>query len=575
MKPNINKICSRQTSARAASKLLIALTLFCLALPCLLSAQTLLHRYSFVSDASDSVGGAQWNGTLVGPGSGSAASIANGLTLPGGGGPGYSGYVTLPAGILTNTASITVETWATQTSQNGWAELWSFNNGQNQYFSYIPYPANNNNNMSMALKSGGGEVDALSGVQLAVGSQQYIVATFNANTLVGNLFTNGALVASVTAPNSTYTPGVYGALGTLNNVLGQDPYNDPQFQGVIYEFRIWNGVVSQRYQQASALEGPTVLINQLTPTSVSVTAGPAVVVTGTEQATVNVTLPQTGVASLLATLDATNWVSSNPSVLTVNSSGIITGAGTGTATVSATVAGVTATSGTITVAPQTLLHRYSFVSDASDSVGGANGTIVPGSVTAGGSSINNGLSLPGSRGGNGQSDYLSLPAGILTNTTSITVECWLTQSQANGWAEAWDFGNNGDNNFALIPNPGNNSGNIESVDHLNGNNPEVDSNVQFPNGSEQYVTVTYNDSTHINSLYLNGTSIGSITTANAPGNIGGADGTTQNNLGNDVYGDSQFDGIIYEFRIWNGAVYPVYLAASAVAGSASLSPTPR
>src|SRR5215469_10655141 len=76
----------------------LALVLSLVALPCLLSAQTLQHRYSFVSDASDSVGSA--NGTVVGPTTGTAVSITNGLLLPGGGGPGFSGYVVLPAGIL-------------------------------------------------------------------------------------------------------------------------------------------------------------------------------------------------------------------------------------------------------------------------------------------------------------------------------------------------------------------------------------------------------------------------------------------------------------------------------------------
>ncbi len=37
--------------------------------------------------------------------------------LPGGGGGGFSGYVALPAGILTNTKSITVECWVTQNAE--------------------------------------------------------------------------------------------------------------------------------------------------------------------------------------------------------------------------------------------------------------------------------------------------------------------------------------------------------------------------------------------------------------------------------------------------------------------------
>src|ERR1700758_336670 len=62
-----------------------------------LSAQTLLHRYSFASDVMDSVGGA--NGTIVAPNGGAAATISSGLNLPGsGGGFGNSGYVSLPSG---------------------------------------------------------------------------------------------------------------------------------------------------------------------------------------------------------------------------------------------------------------------------------------------------------------------------------------------------------------------------------------------------------------------------------------------------------------------------------------------
>jgi len=109
MKTAIRESLSRFCVPGSTRGRLLAASLMCVAMPSLVSAQTLLHRYSFVSDASDSVGGPQWAGTVVPPNGGSAATISDGLTLPGGGGPGFSGYVTLPAGILTNTANITVE----------------------------------------------------------------------------------------------------------------------------------------------------------------------------------------------------------------------------------------------------------------------------------------------------------------------------------------------------------------------------------------------------------------------------------------------------------------------------------
>ena len=37
----------------------------------------------------------------------------------------------------------------------------------------------------------------------------------------------------------------------------------------------------------------------------------------------------------------------------------------------------------------------------------------------------------------------------------------MTQNQGNEWSEAWDFGNNGNQNFGLITDPGNNHGDME------------------------------------------------------------------------------------------------------------------
>lgn len=622
--------------------------------------QTLLHRYSFVSDASDSVGGSAWNGTLVPANGGTNATIDHGLILPGGGGPGHSGYVTLPAGILTNTTSLTVECWATQTTENDWAELFSFNNGSPAYLAFIPAPPTgaNNGNMVMADRVNNNESDADANVPFATGSEQYITETVNAYTLAADLYTNGQLVASETLPNYSFVPGTFGAgaNGTTNNYLGQDPYPDAQFQGTIYELRIWNGVLPPAYVAAAAVAGPSEIITNIVPTALSISANTSMVGAGTQQATVSGDFDQ--VSGVTLTDAATNWVSSNPSVLSVNSSGLITANNGGTATVSAMVDGVSATSATITVAqtaptfsvtptptnttlavndsisfsasalggslsyqwlfnstPLTgqtnttlsltnlqlsqsgtytirvsnglgttndsitlnvlqavLLHRYSFVSTATDSVGHANGTIVaPNGGTA--ATISGGLTLPGG-GGGGYSGYLAFPQGILTNTTSLTIECWVTENTPNEWATIWDFANNGNQNFEMCPDPGRNLINLTVADDPN--NDEVDANIgsgTYPANTEQYDAYTFTASSLAGNLYTNGYLGATATYPNStyiPGTIGGANGTSQNWLGNDTYGDSQFQGTIYEFRIWDGAVSPLYLAVSAQAGPSVL-----
>jgi uncharacterized protein YjdB len=571
MKRNLKSTFARLGLARLASGHLIALTLIFLSLPSLLQAQTLEHRYSFVSDASDSVGGPAWDGTIVPPTAGSPATINNGLSLPGGGGGGFSGYVSLPDGIVLGDTSVTVECWLTQNQAATWAEPWDFGSSGAINFALIPYPNNNGNNMSVAFTPNGGEIDLTTVSAFPSGIEQYVVVTYDNSILTADIYTNGVLDATKTFPSATYSPGSFGgAGGTTENALGNDVYGDPQFIGTIYELRVWNGAVSQRYIAASALIGSGVLVTNLTPTSISVTGPGSVVITGTGQATLTVQIPPTGTTNLPATGDATNWTSGNTNILTVNSSGLVSGVGVGTTTVSATVAGVTGTSGSITVTPQTLVNRYSFVSDASDSVSGADGTLVaPTTGTA--ATINNGLSLPGNTvGGFGYSGYVSLPTGLLLGTSSLTVECWVTQNQPNTWAELWDFGNNGNQNFAVIPYPANNDGNMEVAFNPNNDDIYVSSDAAFPTNAEQYVVVTYNNSTLIGDLYTNGVLIASQAypdTSYSPGSIGGAGGTTENMLGNDVYGDYQFDGTIYEFRIWNGAVSPLYIAVSAAAGS--------
>jgi hypothetical protein len=91
-----------------------------------------------------------------------------------------------------------------------------------------------------------------------------------------------------------------------------------------------------------------VVITNTTPLSLSLplsttnmTAG------GTQQAAVTGNLPQVSGVNLTAA--ATNWVSSNASVLTASNSGLITAIASGTATISASVNGVIGTSALITV----------------------------------------------------------------------------------------------------------------------------------------------------------------------------------------------------------------------------------
>jgi PEP-CTERM motif-containing protein len=104
-----------------------------------------------------------------------------------------------------------------------------------------------------------------------------------------------------------------------------------------------------------------------------------------------------------------------------------------------------------TTARADLTHRYSFASDASDSVGGANGTLMNIATVSGGQlQLNNPLFSPASFVGG----YLSLPPSILPGSGSVTIEQWFTFGGSGFFTEGWAFS---DRNGGANP-PGSNIG---------------------------------------------------------------------------------------------------------------------
>src|ERR1017187_3524693 len=576
MKLNMNAIFSRSRLAGAASSYIIALTLLFLSLPIALRAQTLKNEWSFNegsgSTAVDSISSS--NITLVG-----GASLGGGvLTLPGGNG----NYAQLPDGILsTFTNSMTIETWFTDTGGQTWARVWSFGgstvsfapNNAN-YIDLCPQAGNANNingGFWAEFNHGSGAKDAADPIPASsdadrtpvkTGVAVYATVVYDGPSQTARLYFNGVQVGQA---NVAFKPSDLGF--TRYNTLGLDQYGDSPFNGTINELRMWNGAVSQRYISASMAAGPGVIINNLTPTSASLTAGASIVLTETEQAVVTVRLPQTGSSDLLATADATNWVSGNTSVLTVSSKGVISAVGLGTTTVSATIAGINVTSGSIPVTKQALQHEWSFNESggttATDSVGGANVTLLRATSLRGGV-----LTLPGG-GGN----YATFPAGILASNNSITIETWLTDNGGQTWARAWSFGGSvtvagsliQNNYIDLIPKSGPGPLWTEFKAGIPAlTTKDVSSSTTLPTGTEQYVAVTYNAQNQTCPMYTNGSLAATLTGITiTPASLGN---TLNNYLGYDEYNDSVFHGAFDEMRIWDGAVTPVYELASAAAG---------
>ena len=78
-----------------------------------------------------------------------------------------------------------------------------------------------------------------------------------------------------------------------------------------------------------------------------------------------------------------------------------------------------------------LAHRYSFTSNAWDSIGMAHGTLMGNAVITNGA-----LKLTGATGG-----YVNLPGGLVSGSSALTVEFWATFGVNGNWSRVFDFGN--------------------------------------------------------------------------------------------------------------------------------------
>jgi autotransporter-associated beta strand protein len=306
--------------------------------------QTLTHRYS-MDDATvtDSVGGA--NGT---PTTGNVTFSGGQAHIPGDGGGvniPSGDYINLPTGLITGYNSVSMEFWATiwKTTDDGGAWNWLAGFGNQNTRLIVVDKSGAGNDSRMTIQTGGSERVAGGAPRLDNGVPVHIVAVWNADQNVQQLYENGKLVAV----NST--PIDLSNISDDLNVLGRGFYGDPNPHCSIDEFRIWNGPLTPL--QISVNDGLGADVVNTNPGAFlnlsSVSVPSTMLVGGSRQATALATFAN--VANVVFNSQVTNWVSSSPSVATVDGSGLVTAVGAGTTTISATAQGSTATSALISV----------------------------------------------------------------------------------------------------------------------------------------------------------------------------------------------------------------------------------
>jgi hypothetical protein len=304
-----------------------------------------------------------------------------------------------------------------------------------------------------------------------------------------------------------------------------------------------------------------------------------------------------------ATFTAPSYTSSNPNVATVDTNGLVTAVGQGSATLTATVGALNSTNSVvITVNPTVpnLVHEYKFNetsgTTAADSVGSANGTLNGDAAFSGAGE----LVLSGNQGSS-----VTLPAGILGGFDEVTIETWATfPSTINHFANLFAFGRtdstafdpsigDGLNYITFSPNAGGTTAQANFGQGVPGFNGERDAVMQgvLDNQSNVHIVVVYHPSAGYEAFYTNGVLAATISMfnilidpvalqspaftnhsiltyqlANDPLNDGlGAD--PQNYIGQSLYvGDPGLLANIAEFRIYKGSLTPAQIAADHALG---------
>jgi hypothetical protein len=276
---------------------------------------TLSHRYSFSetsgTSTADSVGGVTYAGTLQG-----GATLGGGqVTLD-----GATGYVQLPAGILSGMDEVTIEAWASFGTQLNYASLCSFgysdqtgdgNNGLGADYIAVQLDHGSPGNTFLEYGPGipgfTGEQDAVANMGLDGMTNVHVVAVYHPYAGYQSLYINGALVGTQTMFNTmsdpvafagpTYNSGSILAYmlgpqsvfdGALtpdqNNLIGWDTYQgatfgppaaggtgDPTLNGSVDEFRIYNGPLTAAQINADFALGPNQFIGTNTAVTLSAT----------------------------------------------------------------------------------------------------------------------------------------------------------------------------------------------------------------------------------------------------------------------------------------------------------------
>ncbi len=189
-----------------------------------------VHQYTFDSNYTDT-GSSPANGT----GNGSTfvtGKVGQAVDINGG-----TQYVSLPTGIVSGMTNFTIATWVKLDTTATWRRIFDFGSSTTVNMFLVPTAGST---IRFAITTGGnGAEQRINGTSaLSTGVWHHVAVTLNGAT--GTLYVDGVSVGTNTA--MTLNPSSMGS--TTLNYIGKSQYADPNLDGQIDQFRIYNRALS-------------------------------------------------------------------------------------------------------------------------------------------------------------------------------------------------------------------------------------------------------------------------------------------------------------------------------------------
>lgn len=151
----------------------------------------------------------------------------------------------------------------------------------------------------------------------------------------------------------------------------------------------------------------------------------------------------------------------------------------------------------------------------------------------------------------GNDDYLTISPGVVAGLTgNYTIETYVYWRGGLSFQRIFDFGN--DQNNWIVLTPATPSGQPRYGINVGGGFQFIDGASLFPVNAWTHIAITYNNSTQVATIYINGVADGTGTITSHPSDLGS---TVNNWLGKSEFSDPYFNGEIEEMRISNSIRY--------------------